>query len=69
MVTSTHAETLLADAEVGEDVGMDAESIYRDNRIIHVYEKDGKKLLDVYHPNQRIISREQYVNAIIKLSL
>ena len=50
-------------------VGMDAEPIYRDNRIIHVYEKDGVKLLDVYHPNQRIISREQYVNAIIKLSL
>lgn len=50
-------------------VGMDAEPIYRDNGIIHVYEKDGMKLLDVYHPNQRIISREQYVNSIIKLSL
>ena len=50
-------------------VGINAEPIYRDDGVIHVYEKDGMKLLDVYHPNQRKISRELYVDSIIKQCL
>ncbi|MBO4720456.1 MAG: hypothetical protein J5658_11360 [Prevotella sp.] len=50
-------------------MGMDTEPIYREDGVIHVYEKDGAKLLDVYHPNQRIISRELYIDSIIKQCL
>lgn len=50
-------------------VGTDTEPIIRDEGVIHVYEKDGVKLLDVYHPNQRIISRELYIDSIIKQGL
>ncbi|MBR2234868.1 MAG: hypothetical protein IKH37_08575 [Prevotella sp.] len=50
-------------------IGLDTEPIYRDDDFIHVYEKDGMKLLDVYHPNQRKISRGLYIDSIIKQCL
>lgn len=50
-------------------IGLDTEPIYRDDDVIHVYEKDGMKLLDVYHPNQRKISRGLYIDSIIKQCL
>lgn len=33
--------------------------------VLDPYKKDGKLWLDVYHPNQRRITREKYVNSII----
>jgi hypothetical protein len=33
--------------------------------VLDPYKKDGKLWLDVYHPNQRMIKREEYVNSII----
>lgn len=50
-------------------VGGDAEPKHRDDGVIHVYEKEGVKLLDVYHPNQRVISREKYIDSIIEQCL
>lgn len=32
-----------------------------------VYRKDGRLCLDTYHPAQRVVPRENYVDAIIKI--
>ena len=50
-------------------VGNETEPTKRIDGVIHVYEKDGKKLLDVYHPNQRIINHELYIDSIIRSCL
>lgn len=31
----------------------------------HVYRHNGRLLIDAYHPNQRTITREEYVNSLI----
>lgn len=47
-------------------VGNDTKPLKQLNNIVNIYEKDGVKFLDTYHPNQRITSRENYVNSIIE---
>lgn len=47
-------------------VGNKTEPTKRIDGVIHVYENDGKKLLDVYHPNQKTIEHGLYVNSIIE---
>ena len=36
--------------------------------IVGIYHKDGMTLCDTYHPNQRIITREDYIDALIEAS-
>lgn len=50
-------------------LGNKTEPTKRIDGVIHVYEKDGKKLFDVYHPNQKIINHELYIDSIIKSCL
>lgn len=47
-------------------LGEDAEPVKKIDGVVHVYEKDGVKLFDAYHPNQKIIGRDLYVNSIIE---
>lgn len=37
-----------------------------ENEVLNTYTKDGRLWLDAYHPNQRKVSREWYVNSILK---
>lgn len=36
------------------------------DKYMQVYNKDGRLCLDTYHPSQRVVSRENYIDAIIK---
>jgi len=36
------------------------------DKYMFVYRKDGRLCLDTYHPAQRVVPRESYVDAIIK---
>lgn len=46
-------------------VGGDAEPSKRIDGVIHIYEKGNIKMIDAYHPNQKTISRDLYINSII----
>ena len=46
-------------------VGDDAEPSKRIDGVIHIYEKNEIMMIDAYHPNQKIIGRDMYVNSII----
>lgn len=46
-------------------VGDNAEPSKRIDGVIHIYEKGNIKMIDAYHPNQKIISRDIYINSII----
>lgn len=37
------------------------------DKFMQVYRKDGRLCLDTYHPSQRVVSRENYIDAIIKV--
>ena len=47
-------------------VGENTEPSKRFDGVLHVYEKDGVKMLDAYHPNQKNIDRDTYVNSIVE---
>ena len=53
----------------GDLLGEDAKPTKRMDGVVHIYEKDGVKMLDAYHPNQKSISRDVYVNFIIELCI
>ena len=50
-------------------VGEDTEPCKRIDGVLNVYEKDGVKMLDAYHPNQKSIDRGTYVNSIVESCL
>lgn len=37
------------------------------DKSMFVYNKDGRLCLDTYHPAQRVVKREDYVDSIIKV--
>ena len=47
-------------------IGNSVEPIKRIDGVVHIYEKGNIKIFDAYHPNQKIISRDIYVNSIIE---
>lgn len=50
----------------GIDENTEYESISLGNdKYMLAYKKDGRLFLDTYHPNQRVVKRENYVDAII----
>ena len=52
----------------GIDENTEHESIPLGNdKNMFVYHKDGRLCLDTYHPTQRVVPRENYVDAIIKV--
>ena len=52
----------------GIDENTKHESIPLGNdKYMFVYSKDGRLCLDTYHPAQRVVPRENYVDAIIKV--
>lgn len=52
----------------GIDEDTEHESIPLGNdKQMFAYHKDGRLCLDTYHPGQRVVHREDYVNAIIKV--
>ena len=46
-------------------VGNDAKPIKQLNDIVDIYEKDGIRFLATYHPNQRKVTRDIYVDSLI----
>lgn len=55
-----------------KDWGIDEHTEYESvplgkDKYMLVYRKDGILCLDTYHPSQRVVSRESYVDAIIKV--
>ena len=47
-------------------IGEEVEPTKNIDDVVHIYEKDNVKMFDAYHPNQRIIERECYINSIIE---
>lgn len=50
-------------------VGKDAKPIKNLNGLVDVYEKDGIRFLDTYHPSQRTTTRKNYINTLIESCL
>ena len=50
-------------------VGADTNPSRSIEGIVDIYEKGGIKYLDTYHPNQKMVTRETYVNSIIEACL
>jgi len=46
-------------------IGNDTKPLKQLNGIVDIYEKNGIRFLDTYHPNQRITSRKEYVDSLI----
>lgn len=51
---------------IDENTKYESISLGNDKHML-VYHKDGRLCLDTYHPAQRVITRENYVDAIIKV--
>lgn len=50
-------------------IGADINPIRSIEGIVDIYEKDDLKFLDTYHPNQKMVTRGEYVNSIIEACL
>lgn len=48
-----------------EMFGLEANHLKETNPVVEVWEKDGKLFLNTYHPANRIVKREDYVNRLV----